>query len=536
MNSIRLRSRRYALALALLLIAAATVPAQSAGGECLVRVILLQVNDVYQFAPVDRGATGGLARLTTLHKQAMKDSPNTLFLLAGDTLSPSVESNTYKGAQMIDAWNAVGLDFAVFGNHEFDFGPDVLIQRMKESHFTWLGANVIDTKTGKTFANTPPFVIREFQGIKLGIFGLTLPGTKSTSRSGPTVEFRDTCEIAKKTVALMRRSGAQVVVALTHLSMAEDKALAHCVGDIDVIIGGHEHTLLQSLSEHTPIFKMTSDAREMGRIQLNINAASGKLQSVDWEIVPVNSRVAEDAEFASVMSKYEPLLKQLAVPVGRTDVPLNAKSKQSRTEETNIGDFIADAFRVVTGADVALVNGGSIRADDIIPAGELTEREVFSMLPYADPVVKLEVTGATLRKALEHGVAQSAESSEPGRFPQVSGLRFSFDAKRPAGSRVTEVTVGGQPLDDNKTYTLATSSFVALSGGDGYDMFKGAPLLIKPDEAQKAPDILKNAITRVSAIAPQVDGRIKRLDTAAASGTPQPCVPAPKKKKRYVRR
>jgi 5'-nucleotidase len=537
MDSIRLRSRRYAFALALLLIVAATSPAQSADSECLVRVTLLQVNDVYQFAPVDRGATGGLARLATLHKQALKESPNTLFLLAGDTISPSVESNTYKGAQMIDAWNAVGIDFAVFGNHEFDFGPDVLVQRMKESHFTWLGANVIDTKTGKTFAGTPPFVIKEFQGIRLGIFGIVLPETKNTSRPGPNVEFRGVCETAKQTVALMRRSGAQVIVALTHLSMAEDKALAHCVEGIDLIIGGHEHTLLQSLAERTPIFKMTSDAREMGRIQLNVNAASGKLQSIDWEIVPVNSRIAEDAEFASVMSKYDSLMKELAVPVGRTDVPLNAKSKQSRTEETNIGDFIADAFRKVTGADVALVNGGSIRADDIIPAGELTEREVFSILPFANPVVKIEVTGATLRKALEHGVSQSAESSEPGRFPQVSGLRFSFDAKRPVGSRVTEVTVAGQPLDDNKTYTLATSSFVALDGGDGYDMFKGARVLLKPEEAQKAPDVLKNAITGVASVAPQVDGRIVRLDVAAAPGTLEPCVPAPKKKqKKYVRR
>lgn len=533
MNSLRLWPRRYALACALLLIAAVTSLAQqSANTECLVHVTLLQVNDVYQFAPVDRGATGGLARLATLHKQVLKESPNTLFLLAGDTISPSVESNTYKGAQMIDAWNAVGVDFAVFGNHEFDFGPDVLVQRMKESHFTWLGANVVDVKTGKTFADTPPFVIREFQGVKLGIFGITLPETKNTSRPGPNVEFRDACETAKQTVAQMKAQGAQVIIALTHLSMAEDKALAHCVEGIDVIIGGHEHTLLQSLAERTPIFKMTADAREMGRFELNISSATGKLQSIDWQVVPVNSQIAEDAQFTAVMSKYDALMKELAVPVGRTNVALNAKSKQSRTQETNIGDFIADAFRKVTGADVALVNGGSIRADDIIPAGELTKREVFSILPFADPIVKLEVTGEALRKALENGVSQSAEQSEPGRFPQVSGLRFSFDARRPAGSRVISVTVGGQPLDDKKTYTLATSSFIALQGGDGYEMLKGAPLVIKPDAAQKAPDILKNAITSVAAIAPQTDGRIVRLDQAAnASGAGQPCPPAPQKKR-----
>ncbi|MBV9210050.1 MAG: 5'-nucleotidase C-terminal domain-containing protein [Acidobacteria bacterium] len=533
MDSLRWWPRRYALACALLLVLAASgLAQQSASNECLVHVTLLQVNDVYQFAPVDRGAAGGLARLATLRKQAAKESPNTLFLLAGDTISPSVESNTYKGAQMIDAWNAVGIDFAVFGNHEFDFGPEVLIQRMKESRFTWLGANVVDAKTGKTFADTPPFVIREFQGIKLGIFGLTLPDTKNTSRPGPNVDFRDSCETAKKIVAQMKAQGAQVIIALTHLSLAEDKALAHCVEGIDLIIGGHEHTLLQSLAERTPIFKMTADAREMGRFELNISSATGKLQSIDWQVVQVNSQVAEDAEFAKVMSKYDALMKELAVPVGRTSVPLNAKSKQSRTQETNIGDFIADAFRKATGADVALVNGGSIRADDIIPAGELTEREVLSILPFANPVVKLEVTGAILRKALENGVSQSAEQEEPGRFPQVSGLRFSFDARRPSGSRVTAVTVGGQPLDDKKTYTLAASSFMAIEGGDGYEMLKSMPLIIKPEAAQKAPDVLKNAITSVASIAPQTDGRVTRLDVATdGGGAEQPCPPAQKNKR-----
>src|SRR2546422_1878907 len=145
--------------------------------ECPVRVTLLQVNDVYQFAPVDGGTRGGLARVLTLRKQIMSESPHALFLLAGDTISPSVESNTYQGRQMIDAWNTSGLDYATFGNHEFDFGPDVLRARMSESHFKWLAANVIDKKNGKLFADTPEFVIREFDGVKIGLFGIVLQET-----------------------------------------------------------------------------------------------------------------------------------------------------------------------------------------------------------------------------------------------------------------------------------------------------------------------------------------------------------------------
>ncbi|MBD0372104.1 MAG: bifunctional metallophosphatase/5'-nucleotidase [Pyrinomonadaceae bacterium] len=508
------RKRRAALILSFLLLAAWSVLAQQNAAkqeERIVRVTLLQVNDVYRFTPADRGTRGGLARVSTLRKQIMEKSPNTLFLLSGDTISPSVESLTYKGAQMIDAWNAIGLDYSVFGNHEFDFGPEVLKERMKESHFGWLGANVIDKKTGKTFADTPPYVVREFEGVKIGIIGLVLPETKTTSRPGPDVEFLSPCDVARVLVPEMRSRGVNIVVGLTHLTMREDKELARCA-DFDVIIGGHEHTLLESLSIRTPIFKMTSDAREMARIQLNIYAGSGKLESIDWEAIPVTNAIADDPAFSPVTRKYEKLLRELDERVGRTDVPLEARDEPSRSEETNIGDFISDAFRRVTGADVAILNGGSIRADTVIEAGDLTRRDVLSILPFPNPVVKLEVTGATIRAALEHGVSRSREDAQPGRFPQVSGLRFTFDASRPAGSRVTEVTVAGQPLDDRKTYTLATTTFLAVEGGDDYKMLQNKRFLIKPEQAERAPEVLRKAIASVKSIAPRTDGRIKRLD------------------------
>lgn len=514
MQHIICRKRRSAFALLFLLLAFLSVWAQQQGGtqpERLVRVILLQVNDVYRLTPSERGTRGGLARVSTLRKRIMEKFPNTLFLMAGDTISPSVESLTYKGAQMIDAWNAVGLDYAVFGNHEFDFGPDVLRERMKESRFPWLGANVIDKKTGKTFADTPPYVVREFEGVKIGIIGLVLPETKVTSRPGPDIEFQSPCDVARRLVPEMRARGVTIVIGLTHLSMREDKELARCA-DFDLIVGGHEHTLLESLSVRTPIFKMTSDAREMSRIQLNIYAGSGRLESIDWEAIPVTSDVPDDPVFSPVIRKYEKLLKELDERVGRTDVPLEARDEPSRSEETNLGDFIADAFRKVTNADVALFNGGSIRADNLIDAGDLTKRDVLSILPFPNPVVKLEVTGATLRAVLEHGVSRSLEDKQPGRFPQVSGMRFTFDARRPVGSRITEVMVNNQPLDDKKTYTLATSSFLAVEGGDDYKMLQNQRFLIKPEEGERAPEVLRKAIAGVKSIAPRTDGRIKRLD------------------------
>src|SRR6185369_6922311 len=180
--------RRTALAL-VLFIAFFSIAAQEKT-RCNVKVTLLQVNDVYQFAPVDQGNAGGLGRVLTLRKSIQQQNPNTLLLLAGDTISPSVESITYKGAQMIEAWNAIGLDYATYGNHEFDFGPDVLAQRVTESKFGWIAANVIDKRTGQVFGGAKPYVVREFGGVKIGIFGLVLPETKTTSRPGPNVEFR----------------------------------------------------------------------------------------------------------------------------------------------------------------------------------------------------------------------------------------------------------------------------------------------------------------------------------------------------------
>src|ERR1041384_5765150 len=515
MNPRLMSPRRTALALVLFITAIFSIAAQEKT-QCNIKVTLLQVNDVYQFAPVDNGKSGGLGRVLTLIKPIRQQNPNTLLMMAGDTISPSVESITHKGAQMIEAWNAIGLDYATFGNHEFDFGPDVLVDRIKESKFSWIAANVIDTRTGQPFGDAKRYVVREFGGVKVGLFGLVLPETKITSKPGANVEFRNPCDIAKEVVSELHGQGVKVVVALTHLSMREDKEVARCSG-VNLIIGGHEHTLLESHAGNAPIFKMTADARELGRFDLNISPTTGELESIDWRVIPVDSSTQEAPEFAAVYRKYAPLLAELAKPVGSTSVALDARSLESRTRETNVGDFVADAFRKSTTSDVGFMNGGSIRPDDVIGPGQLTMRDVLSILPFKNKLVKIEVTGATLRAALEHGVSRSAEDSQPGGFPQVSEVQFSFDASRPAGARLVDVKVNGVPLDDAKKYTLATTTFVALDGGDDYSMFKGSTVIIPPERAPVDVDAVIKAIGP-RPIAPKVEGRIKRLDAVQSSG------------------
>lgn len=481
-----------------------------------VRVTFLHLNDTYQFTPVDGGKRGGLARVMTLRRQTLKDNPNTLMTLGGDTLSPSVETRTYRGKQMIDAWNKVGLDYSVLGNHEFDIKTNELLDRIKESNFTWLGSNVIDTKTGKIFADLPPFVIREFGGVKVGLFGLLLPETKETSSMEGHLKIADYCKTAREMVAKMRAAGANTIVGVTHLFMAQDKRVAQCAPGIDLILGGHEHTLLQSSAAGVPIFKMWADAREVGRFDLFIDKKTGKVTSIDWQIIPVTDEIPDDPDFAPVVAKYKELLDQLEVRVGATAVPLDALSHSVRSKETDIGNFIADAYRNAVGADIGFVNGGSIRADLSYNPGPLTKRDVLSMLPFNNPIVKVEVSGKLLMEILEHGVARSGvgEDNEPGRFPQVSGVCFTFDRKKPAGSRVSDVCVGGEPIDLNKTYTVATSDFLVTRGGDGYTMFKNAKVLIDAEKAPKDSDVFEQAIKNSpkSTISPKAEGRIVRVN------------------------
>jgi 2',3'-cyclic-nucleotide 2'-phosphodiesterase (5'-nucleotidase family) len=196
--------------------------------------------------------------------------------------------------------------------------------------------------------------------------------------------------------------------------------------------------------------------------------------------------------------------------IGQTQVELDAMQATSRSRETNLGDFIADAYRTRLGADVALLNGGGIRSNTTYPVGPLTRKDVLSVLPFSDPSVKLEVSGKMLKEALENGVSR-LEEKEAGRFPQVSGLRFQYDGRKPTGSRVVNVIINGQPLNGNKLYSLATSSYLQ-GGGDDYLMFKSAKVLLKPEETPLDADIVQGAIEQAKIIAPKVDGRIQRLD------------------------
>ncbi len=480
-----------------------------------VKITFLQLNDVYQTSPVDRGAYGGLPRVSTLKKRIMADNPDAMFVLAGDTLSPSVASQLFKGQQMIAAWNALKLDYATFGNHEFDFGPFEFMKRIADSKFGWICANVIDKNTGGTFGGVKPYVIRDIDGVKVGIFGLLTPDTLKASRPGPRVDIEDPVKCALKIIPQMKAEGAQIIVGLTHMTMEQDLNLAGST-PVDLILGGHEHVLLSGFAGHAPVFKMTSDARFLGKIEIHYNTSTKAIENILCEPMVVGHELKDDLQIVDAIKKYDDqLLKELDQPVGETKVELNAIQSDNETRETNLADFIADAFRGSTGADVVIINGGCVRSNQMYPPGPLKKREVLGILPFENPIVKIEVTGATIKEALEHGVSKTNEPTGDGRFPQVSGLTYKYDSTKPVGSRIVECLVAGKPLDHSKHYTLATNDYVS-HGGDGYTMFKGRKYLIKPEEGHAESVILMEALAKGGA-APKVDGRIQRADVPTRS-------------------
>jgi len=469
----------------------------------------LHINDVYEIAPV-RGR-GGLAELTTLLKRERARNPAAITTLGGDFLSPSLMSGTTKGSQMVDLFNAIGTDVAVFGNHEFDFGVDVARTRIGESRFPWLGTNVLGTD-GKPFGGALATWTRQAGDITVGFFGVLTPLTKHMSSPGDSVVFSDVKPAAEAAVKQLKAAGAHVIVGLTHLDIAEDRELARDVKGISLILGGHDHDPITFYEGDTLILKAGFDAHFLGVADLAVRTRTtdkGPLTTVvpsEWRMV-TTSGVAPDPEVGARVKSYTDRLDaDLNVVIGRTLGDLDSRKEVVRTRESTMGNLFADALRETLKADVAITNGGGLRGDVLHPAGtEIRRRDIFAEMPFGNVGVLLELTGAGLLAALENGVSRIEDKA--GRFPQVSGVTFVYDLKAPAGSRIVEAKVGGKPLDPVATYRIATSDYM-LRGGDGYTPFTKGKVVIDPSGAVLLATIVMEYVAAKGTVAPKVEGRI----------------------------
>jgi len=464
----------------------------------------LQINDVYSTTPID--GAGGLARVATLKRRLAAGGHPVIMALAGDFLSPSVASSVFKGEQMVAALNAAGLDFATFGNHEFDFGIDVLAKRMSESKFQWIVSNVLDARTGKAIGNSVPYVVRDLGGLNVGLIGLCLTSAQISPGVRDSFRFVDPMRAAAQYIPVLKRLGANVIVAITHLTFAEDRALAARFPQIDLVIGGHEHYPIAAVEQRALITKAGSDAKFAARVDLN-RLPGGTVERF-YELIPITSALPDEAETAKVIGDYEARLgKELDTVVGTTSTPLDATDVRL-VQETALGNLIADALRADVSADIGLANAGGARGSRVYPAGPLTRRTLLSIHPFRNVVCKIAVSGRVLLDALNSGVSKLPAGA--GQFPQLSGMTMKVDARGPPGNRVSDVRVNGEPLDLNRTYTVALPDFVQ-KGGDNYSMFAGQKVLVDAQSGDLVVTALEKYIAAKRDVAPMIEGRITIL-------------------------
>jgi 5'-nucleotidase / UDP-sugar diphosphatase len=469
-------------------------------------VRFLLVNDVY-VADTMADGSGGLARVATVRRRLADQGP-VLFVLAGDVLSPSLLSKFYSGRQMVEALNAAKLDYATFGNHEFELPLDTLEARVAESKFKWISSNC-SRADGTPFPKVLSWDTLRVSGQKVGLFGLTLQGAyrKAYRCSAPD-------SAAHLAIDTLVAQGAALIVGITHQTIEADRDLLAREPRLDLILGGHEHEAHDSVVSGRHVLKADANSRTAQFVTL----WGGKGQ---WRqavgLVKIDNRLPDDTAVATVVERWDDSLRARLGPerpVGRTAVPIDARDALGRQQESMLGDLVTDAMRWGTRSDVALLNAGTLRLDDVIRPGPLSNYQLESMFLFPDEtrVLTVPLTGARLRQVLEHGVADG--SLGKGGFLQVSGVSYSYDPKAASGSRIRgEVRrTGGGPIGAGDTVRVAFPVYPACEGGDGYDVPEAAQACDSRSAAPRAADLLTKYVadSLKGEVVPPATGRIVR--------------------------
>lgn len=499
----RYRVRQFSIMLVItLLVVSSGLVAQAAD-----TLVILHTNDTHArlepFAPAsDAAPIGGMIRIATLVDELREDNrKNVLLLDAGDAWHGTNIANMFEGRPVVEVMNLMVYDAMTLGNHDFNYGQTALAERQEEAVFPVLAANVLRETTGEPIGFSA--VIKPIGDLKVGIIGLTTPDTPFVTHPKNVVGLTldDPIERAKSLAGYLRPQ-VDVVIALTHLGIDADEELAAAVPEIDVIVGGHSHTRIEEpvVVGSTYIVQAGEHAQELGYLEITVEG--GQVTDVSRKLVPVDAEVVDHADATKVVEKWGQELKEkLGQKVGTAAILLDGERANVRTQETNLGDLVTDIMRKTVDADLAVNNGGGIRAS--INAGPITIGDIYTVLPFDNTLVKVEMWGRDLLDALEHSVRLYPEQN--GGFLQVSGLEFMFDPSREPGTRVIDVTICGEALNLDKVYTVATNDFIA-AGGDGYSMFESATIIVETGEMLR--DAVVSYVIGEGTIAPDVEGRI----------------------------
>lgn len=490
---------------------------------------IMHTNDVH--AHYDPGEDyGGIARQATLVKEIRAEVDHSLLLDAGDRFTGSMFHSYYQGLDSVRTMNELGYDAMVLGSYEFTHGADKLADFLDLLDFPVVVTNVDFSDSPELDGKVKPYIIIEIDGEQIGIIGVTQGDSRI--RPIPELKFDTNYETVVQTaVDALTEEGVNKIILISHLGYFNDLDLATRVSGVDVIVGGDSNTLLSNTphpdAEGPYPGVITSASGEpvlvvqawlylqvMGRLDVTFDD-EGVL--IDWsgDAIFLTDEIEDDPDMVTLIEDLRaPLPDFLNNVLGESDVRLEGEREVCRFEECNMGNLITDALRNATGAQIAVHNGGGIRAS--IDSGEITVGDVLEVLPFNNTFVIFELSGADLVAALENSVSRVEATEGTGRFLQVSGLRFTWDGTREAGRRILSVEVLNEDgdyevLDPDEVYTIATNDYL-FAGGDDYIMF-AENSSADYDFGRTLDEIVRSYIQQNSPINyPPNEGRIKRVD------------------------
>lgn len=505
------------------------VPVVGAQDDASFMLTILHTNDTHAQHLPNSDGDGGVARQMTVVNQIRDSADNVLLLDSGDRFTGTLFHQQYHGQDNVQIMNMLGYDAMGLGNHEFDNGDDLLAMFVEGLDFPVVNSNIDFSASDALADMIAPYVVLDVGGEQVGVVGVLTADTVELASPGDELAFNsDIAAATQSAVDELTAMDVNKIIALTHIGYQHDLDLAADVTGLDVVIGGHDNALLSNMyadaegpyptvveaEDGAPVLVVQAHTKTeyLGHLNVEFDAEG---HAVDWEgdAILLSRYITPDPAMTTLVTSLEEPIAELKVtPVGEAAVPLVGDRAVCRVEECNLGNLITDALRMQTGADIALQNGGGIRAD--IAQGEVTLGDVLTVLPFGNLTSTLELEGADVVAALENGVSQVEEVA--GRFPQVSGLRYTWDGSQPAGSRIVSVEVLNsetgeyEPLDPAAVYSVATNDYMR-TGGDGYSVL--AENAIDPyDYGTPLDEIVATYITENNPVAPEVEGRITRVD------------------------
>jgi 5'-nucleotidase/UDP-sugar diphosphatase len=478
------------------------------GKSAVADLTILHVNDThghivpYTEKSVSKNVpVSGVAYLAQMVQEERSKNPEgTLLLSAGDMFQGTPVSNLFNGTPVIELMNYLSFDAMAVGNHEFDWGMDAFHNLLASSRFHFLSGNIQD-KSGHYLPGVKPFIIVSKKNLKIAIIGVTTPEVLYNTYPG----IIEGCKVYRpedilpELIKKVKEEGTHVVIVLSHLGLDADKELAQRVPGIHIIVGGHSHTAIKTpvIIGDTIILQAGHHGLYLGVFELSIDTDTGKIvhykKNRFLKKVLAGPDMPYDEVAAGIVNTYYDKIKEkFAEVVGETSVDL----KRRYQRESNIGNLICDTMREETNADIAFLNSGGIRTD--IPKGKITLEQIFTLLPFDNNLVTMNLTGAQILEILEYNAKM-----EQGSL-QVSGIKVHYDVSEPAGFMVKEVYIGETPLTKEKTYTVTTIDFLA-AGGDAFKTFKEGHNITYGTNLR---DLFVSYLKKHSPVSPWIERRI----------------------------